>query len=224
MFKKVLIAVAVVILVTATAGVAKMADIKPNSDRDSAYEGINDITAGINIAAELENKKAEEIKQQKTQEEAEAIMAKQKESNPRQIFAELFPGEDYDESVNVLTKVLRGEARGVKSNTNKACVIWCVLNRVDRKMRGDTVIECAISDNQFNYHKGANVVTSFRKIAEDVMNRWLLEKSGAEDVGRVLPKSYCYFYGNGRYNVFRIGYKIHGSRKVTPVHSGTYKD
>lgn len=143
---------------------------------------------------------------------------------PREIFAALYPGEDYDKTVAVLAKVLQGEARGVKSDTNKAAVVWCVLNRVDAGMRGDTVIECAVAANQFNYHRKARPSESLKAIAKDVLDRWLREKYGETDVGRVLPKDYCFFHGNGKYNVFRNRYKIKGSKKVVPVRSEYYED
>ena len=152
--------------------------------------------------------------------EAEA----KKKPSPREMFASLYPGEDYDKTVAVLAKVLQGEARGVKSDTNKAAVVWCVLNRVDAGMRGDTVIECAVAANQFNYHRKARPSESFKAIAKDVLNRWLREKYGETDVGRILPKNYLFFHGNGRYNVFRNRYKIKESKKIVPVRSEYYED
>ena len=39
-------------------------------------------------------------------------------------------------------------------------------------------------------------------VAEDVLTRWSLEKQGVA-VNRELPKSYLYFTGTGRENIFR---------------------
>lgn len=37
------------------------------------------------------------------------------------------------EEIEMLAKLIWGEARGVESTTEKAAVAWCVLNRVDSK-------------------------------------------------------------------------------------------
>ena len=42
-------------------------------------------------------------------------------------------------------------------------------------------------------------------VAEDVLTRWSLEKQGVA-VNRELPKSYLYFTGTGRENIFREAY------------------
>jgi hypothetical protein len=44
-------------------------------------------------------------------------------------------------------------------------------------------------------------------IAQDVMIRWLLEKRGITEVGRVLPSDYLYFAGRGGRNWFRKTYR-----------------
>jgi hypothetical protein len=99
-----------------------------------------------------------------------------------------------------------------------------VLNRADEGMRGETVIECATSPHQFCYSKSFQAEESLVRIAQDVLDRWLMEKTGETDVGRVLPNNYCFFSGNGSYNIFRDKYRIHGSNKLTPVHSEVYGD
>jgi len=211
MFRKVLIAATVLILAISVSN-AEAQDSPPNP-------AIPERQADVAYVRMVKAQEAARIKVVK--EEPAVIIAK---PTPEEIFANLYPGEDYNQTIVVLAKLLKGEAGGVKSDTNKACVIWCVLNRVDVKMRGDTVIECAVSVHQFSYRKRNQVKESFVKIAKDVLDRWLLEKTGETDVGRVLPKNYCYFYGNGRYNVFRNQYKIHGSKKITPKHSDVYAD
>jgi hypothetical protein len=218
LIRKFFIAAAVILLVTATAGVAKMAGLLSGSAPPAAASGISETASAAHMAAETRYEMAEKERL------AAAKAAEERERTPREMFTKLFPGEDYDETLDVLAKVLRGEASGVKSDTNKACVIWCVLNRVDVQMRGETIIQCAKSMHQFNYHKRTPVVDSFRAIAEDVLTRWMREKMGDTDVGRVLPADYCFFYGNGRYNVFRDQYVISGSEKLMPVHSEVYQD
>ena len=134
--------------------------------------------------------------------------------------------ENYDETVIVLAKVLYGEARGVKSATNKACVIWCVLNRVDDRnqfKKDTTIIKAATRKYQFAYKSRYPATPENIAIVKDVLARWELEKQGVQDVGRVLPKDYTFFRGNGKYNIFRNVFRGGGS-KITPIHSAIYGD
>lgn len=41
------------------------------------------------------------------------------------------------------------------------------------------------------------------KLALDVIERWLDEKDGETEVGRVLPREYLFFTGDGKHNHFR---------------------
>lgn len=216
MFGKLMFATAVLMLVTATANTAKM-------DEPAAADKLNTVNSAMPgpSAPELE---ASYIVYKTVNEQQTEDPVIEAGSAAEEIFAGLYPGEDYDETIIVLAKLLWGEARGVKSDTNKACVIWCILNRVDENMRGDTVIECAVASHQFNYNKRYPVRDSLKKIAKDVLGRWLLEKTGETNVGRVLPKNYCFFSGNGRHNVFRDQYMIRGSKKLKPIYSEVYGD
>lgn len=114
---------------------------------------------------------------------------------------------NYDKELDVLAKVVYGEARGVKSDMEKAAVVWCVLNRVDDNRWSDDIIRVATQSDQFAYESYFPVEEELRDLAQDVLVRWLLEKQGFVDVGRVLPSTYCYFasHGDGR-NWFRILY------------------
>ena len=47
-------------------------------------------------------------------------------------------------------------------------------------------------------------------MATDVVTRWLLEKEGFEEVGRVLPNDYLFFGGDGKQNWFRKKFKSNG--------------
>jgi len=140
------------------------------------------------------------------------------------LFAKYFPNEDYNKTLNTLAKVLYGECRGVyeKSKTNCACVIWCILNRVDKEHRGTTPIKCAIANAQFTgYNKHNPVQDHLRDLAEDVVRRWLREKEGETDVGRVLPSNYVFFRGKKGYNRFFVK---SGGKRITPKHSEVYGD
>lgn len=110
-------------------------------------------------------------------------------------------GNYTEEEVIVLTKMLWGEARGVESDTEKAAVIWCALNRVDAGYGG--IIEVVTAPHQFTGYKSSNPVDeSLKVIVIDVLNRWCCSGEG-----RVLPADYLWFTGDGEHNIFRNAWK-----------------
>ena len=115
------------------------------------------------------------------------------------------PIDDYKDAARYLAKTVYGEARGC-STTQQAAVIWCVLNRVDSDnlYSPDEVIKVITKKNQFHGYIPSNPVTDEHyNLAIDVLTRWLREKSGEANVGRVLPKNYLYFSGDGKVNHYR---------------------
>ena len=103
----------------------------------------------------------------------------------------------------MLAKLIWGEARGVESITEKAAVAWCVLNRVDAKGYPNSIKAVITQPHQFvGYDEDYPVTKEHRLIAKDVLCRWYAEKAGEKDVGRVLPKEYVYFTGDGSRNHF----------------------
>jgi hypothetical protein len=132
--------------------------------------------------------------------------------------------KEYNKTITVLAKLLKGE--GGKTTTNQAAVAWCVLNRVDRNKTHKTIIQIATRPHQFAYHKRAPVKKHLKKLAKDVLDRWIAEKLGQKDVGRVLPKTYYYFGGNGTWNRFRKYYRRghRGQRYLIPKYSKIYDD
>ena len=112
--------------------------------------------------------------------------------------------------VEMLAKTIWGEARGVKSITEKAAVAWCILNRVDAKgyaCGGDIEYVLTFPGQFVGYDEENPVTTECKEIAADVLTRWAAEKAGIEDVGRVLPKEYTYFTGDGKRNYFTDEWK-----------------
>ena len=112
--------------------------------------------------------------------------------------------------VEMLAKTIWGEARGVESITEKAAVAWCILNRVDAKgyaCGGDIEYVLTFPGQFVGYDEENPVTTECKKIAADVLTRWAAEKAGIEDVGRVLPKEYTYFTGDGERNYFTDEWK-----------------
>lgn len=102
-----------------------------------------------------------------------------------------------EEDVHEIAAVIHGEANG-RDWTQKAAVAWCVLNRADAW--GESIHEVVNESGSF---RKAKPETEDVIIARDVLNRWSSEKRGFEDSGRVLPREYKFFSGNGEVNRFR---------------------
>ena len=109
------------------------------------------------------------------------------------------------DDVIAIAKMLYGESRGC-SIDNQQKAVWCVLNRVDADDFPDTIIGVLSQPNQFHgYSTAFPVWDELTAVAEDVLTRWSLEKQGVA-VNRELPKSFLYFTGTGRENIFREAY------------------
>ena len=104
----------------------------------------------------------------------------------------------------MLAKVIYREARGM-NDEHIAAVAWCVLNRVD--YHKSTIASMITAPNQFAWNEDTPVYSKYYSLAEDVVTRWLLEKQGFTNVGRVLPKEYRYFFGYEGLNYFRTTWK-----------------
>ena len=114
---------------------------------------------------------------------------------------------NFDEEIKMLAQVVYNEARGVKGTHHKAAVMWCVLNRVDSETEfHNSIKEVVTHPNAFAWYSSTRVQKEFVELAKDVVTRWLLEKEGIEEVGRVLPVDYYFFHGANGYNHFRKTY------------------
>ncbi len=107
-----------------------------------------------------------------------------------------------------LAKLVWAEGRGIPSDTEKAAIMWCVINRVEREGCWTTSILGVLKQpGQFAYRTSSPVDPGLYELAKDVLIRWDMERCGYQDVGRVLPASYYYFTGDGKHNYFRAGYR-----------------
>ena len=107
-----------------------------------------------------------------------------------------------NEEIDHITKTVWGEARGL-SKTHQAGVVWTVLNRCDDGRFGKGVIGVVTAPSQFAGYRSSNPVDpEIRDLVVDVLDRYSQEKAGIDNVGRVLPKEYLYFRGNGKVNLF----------------------
>ena len=111
--------------------------------------------------------------------------------------------------VCLIAKTLYGECRGVASVTQQAAVAWCILNRVDAEgyACGESIEYVVTFPEQFAYAENAPVTEQLQALAYDVLVRWNAEHSGAEEVGRTLPREYKYFVGDGKQNHFSVNWK-----------------
>lgn len=106
-----------------------------------------------------------------------------------------------EDDIKDIAKLLLRECGGVPSKTEQACVAWCVLNRVDEY--DSSIHEVLRSPNQFAFYESTEIQDDLYDLAKDVLSRWNDERNGISDVGRVLPKEYTYFHGDGVHNYFR---------------------
>lgn len=114
-----------------------------------------------------------------------------------------FLDDHYAEAV-AMAGVMYAEARGL-DRREMSMVAWCILNRYDTQRFGSTMSQVIWARNQFAHstRKVSDDGTDLIWLAQDVLTRWYREKHGEENVGRTLPQGYCFYYGNGRHNLFR---------------------
>ena len=112
----------------------------------------------------------------------------------------------FENEIEMLAQLIHAEASGIESKQEQAAVAWCVLNRFDAGY-DDTISEVIKARHQFAYRSSSPVLEDLRNLAQDVVTRWLLEKRGIADVGRVLPADYLYFAGRNGHNYFRTAYQ-----------------
>lgn len=112
----------------------------------------------------------------------------------------LVPGSEYVKDAVDMAKLLAYECRGMEDLTEKACVLWTVMNRVEKN--GDTIHNVLRLASQYAFYEESEYSEEDFCLALDVIARWEKEQSGQTDVGRVLPKEYMWFFGDGQHNWF----------------------
>ncbi|MEG1577166.1 MAG: hypothetical protein RR336_00195 [Oscillospiraceae bacterium] len=108
-------------------------------------------------------------------------------------------------AAETIARMLWGEARGC-SPTEQAAVVWCALNRVDSEdpYYPDDIVSVVTQDLQFHGYDPDNpVIPEILALVEDVLARWSIEDGCVGGVGRVLPREYLFFTGDGTHNYFR---------------------
>lgn len=123
---------------------------------------------------------------------------------PLPVDYEIYDSEVPDTDAVFLAKTMYGEYRNAKNKEQCAAVAWNILNRVDNEYYPDTIEKVVTQPSQYAGYNECNPVDAdLYDIALDVLYRWRIEKLGVGDVGRILPKEYLYFNGNGVVNIYR---------------------
>jgi len=107
-----------------------------------------------------------------------------------------------NEEVEMMAKVLYAEARGVKSEMEQAAVVWVILNRLDKGDWGSTIEDVVTYPNAVAYYQSTPVDQGMVNIVNSVVTTYTQEKVGLYSGGRVIPKEYLYFVGDGERNHF----------------------
>lgn len=131
-------------------------------------------------------------------------------TNPQDIVSAIdnyvMPQMYTDQDVIMIAKVIYAESRGIKSESEQACIAWTILNRVDAGY-APNIYGVITAKNQFAYRSNSPTVDDYGRdltiLAEDVLGRWQAEKRGEQDVGRVLPSNYYWYSGHSGHNYFR---------------------
>lgn len=105
-----------------------------------------------------------------------------------------------------LAKMLYGEERQ-HGYIERAAVIWHTFNRVDSPKEANSVDKDVTTSHYSGYKKSNPVKDWAVWVVRDVAWRYACEKQGYEEVGRVLPKEYCYMAMYKGHNRFRDNYK-----------------
>lgn len=138
--------------------------------------------------------------------EASRIWWEEEQKKIEQEEAELmsFLNEHYADAVD-MAGTMYAEARGLDKR-EMSMVSWCILNRWDTQRFGSTLSSVIWAKSQFAHSTRAvsDDGTDLVWLAQDVLTRWYREQQGEQNVGRTLPQGYCYYYGNGKHNLFRV--------------------
>ena len=139
-------------------------------------------------------------------EEAVRLNREAEERQEREAACEAFL-QEHEADAAAMAHVMYCEARGLDAR-EMSMVSWCILNRLDSGRFGSTITGIITARGQFAYSARSKTVsdngTDLVWLAKDVLSRWYREKQGEAEVGRTLPQGFCFYYGNGRHNYFRL--------------------
>ena len=139
------------------------------------------------LETEVEETEALETEIEETEVDIEAIIAD-------------YP---YDEDKAVaLAQLMWAEARGC-SKREQSLVAWTVLNRVDVNYDGQVGFWAVLTAPcQFAYYSGRPFEQYELDMAIGILQHWVAEKDGYDNLIRTLPHDYLYYHGDGEHNWF----------------------
>ncbi len=157
-----------------------------------------------------------EVKHTTPVEDDDTIIVKAEETEEPAETEPVFDRLYTEEDVIAAAQMMYGEAYITHSDMKMAATLWVVCNRYDS---GDPYYRNCHTIKDFIAQPGAfygydpNGVIDEHLVwlARDVLDRWCMEKAGYTDVGRVIPKDYEYFHGDGWENHFRKEYEHDGN-------------
>ena len=103
--------------------------------------------------------------------------------------------KDWEGHAEILARLNTDYAGNYTDKNIRAAVAWSILNSFD-SWQGTRTFEDVVKD--FGYNSKVSFKDKSgndnRAIARDVLIRWLAEKTGYTDVGRVIPANYTFLY------------------------------
>ena len=116
------------------------------------------------------------------------------------------PWEPEAADVDALARTLYGECRGC-SELQQRAVAWTIFNRVDSSAFPNSLIEVVSQPYQFaGYSESFPVTEELEALARDCLEDWHFDRD------RVLEPDFCFFFRNGRINIFSTEYGGKGER------------
>ena len=113
--------------------------------------------------------------------------------------------KDWEGHAEILAQLIHRYAGNYTDKNIQSAVAWTILNSFD-SWAGQKSFEDVVKD--FGYDKKESTKDAsgndLMPIARDVLVRWLAEKTGYADVGRIIPSSYTYLYTENNHCHFRL--------------------
>lgn len=114
------------------------------------------------------------------------------------------PPSTSQEEIDMIARVVYGQARGIYDLTEQACVVWVILNRVDNW--GESIESIIQSPHQFYYKDTFPMVDDYGRDLRDLVKNVISIWESEAQIGRVLPSDYMWMHGDGAHNYFRNAY------------------
>lgn len=112
-----------------------------------------------------------------------------------------------DNCVDVLSRMVWGEGRGVSRNEQKL-IVWTVINRLEDGRYGTTLVGIVRARGQFHgYSPRFPVIPEIREMVIEVLEAWERGETAKVYPPFARTPNYRYFHGDGRHNWFRENWR-----------------